>query len=118
MRSSAHAIRAADRYHFEAEIECLRDSRGSLEVGCRVDIRVDEGSCHRCAPGPHDGKREVVDRAQEQFAEHIERLLPENSIERAIDVLLVDDFAGLTRLCSSCGETSSATTSSAACKKR
>ena len=45
-------------------------------------------------PALHDRKREVVDRAQEQLAQHVERLLFEDSVERAIDVLFVDDLAG------------------------
>ena len=43
-------------------------------------------------PALYGRKRETIDRAQQQLAQHVERLLFERAVERAIDVLFVDDL--------------------------
>ncbi len=73
------AIDAIGRNDFEAQVERVRDRRGALEIGRRIEIRVDERRGHRGAPGLYDRQRKAVDRAQQQLAQHVERLLFEDS---------------------------------------
>ena len=82
------------RNDLEREVERVRDRRRSLQERQRIRIGFDEGRGYRGAPSLHDGQRQAVDGAKQQFAQHVERLLFENAGQRALDVLFVDDFAG------------------------
>ena len=42
-----------------------------------------------------DRQSQAIDGAQEQFAQHVEGLILEVAVQGAIDILFVDDLAGL-----------------------
>ena len=92
-RLETGTVYAVRRNDLQPEIEAFGDRRCAPQKRRRIEVRIDERGGRGVATRLHDRKREVVDGAQQQFAQHIERRLLEGPVERAFDVLLVDDLA-------------------------